>query len=134
MTQVLHLSFRWNKFFVSLLISIQSIVSVSGWLSPHNFEMFSISPHQAYSSRCWNSNNSIQPFFVRMLFQIQFWDKLSSSSPFFLPNDLYTILSFRRLCDVALFNHHLVLSRSYSPLLVILTGVLYSSFKIPHLI
>ena len=31
----------------------QAIVSVSGRLSPHNFEMFSISPLQAYSFRCW---------------------------------------------------------------------------------
>ena len=47
----------------------QSIVSVSGWLSPHNFEMFSISPQQAYSFRCWFSNNSVQSFFVRILFK-----------------------------------------------------------------
>ena len=40
----------------------QSIVSVSGRLSPHHFEMFSISPLQAYSFRCWFSNNSVKTF------------------------------------------------------------------------
>ena len=45
----------------------QAIVSVSGRLSPHNFEMFSISPLQACAFRCWFSNNSVQFFFARML-------------------------------------------------------------------
>ena len=40
---------RSNKFLVSLFISIQSIVSVSGRISPHSFEMFSISPLQPCS-------------------------------------------------------------------------------------
>ena len=58
----LHLSSRRNQFLVSLFISIQSIVLVSGRISPHNFGMFSISPLQAYSFCCWFSNNSIRPF------------------------------------------------------------------------
>ena len=37
---------------ISLLTSIQSIVSVSGGLSPHHFEMFAISPQQACAFRC----------------------------------------------------------------------------------
>ena len=45
----------------------KSIVSVSGRLSPHNFEMFSISQLQACAFRCWFSNNSVQFFFARML-------------------------------------------------------------------
>ena len=48
--------------FISLLISIQSFVSVGGGLSPHNFEKFSISPLQACSFRCWFSNNSVITF------------------------------------------------------------------------
>ena len=40
MTHVLHLSSWWNKFLVSLFISIQSIVYVSGRILPHNFEKF----------------------------------------------------------------------------------------------
>ena len=62
MTQVLNLSSRWNKFLVSLFISIQSIVSVSGRISPHSFEMFSISPLQPCSFRCWFPNNSVITF------------------------------------------------------------------------
>ena len=45
----------------------QWIVSVSGRLSPHHFEMFAISPQQACAFRCWFSNNSVQFFFARML-------------------------------------------------------------------
>ena len=52
---------------ISLLTSIQSFVSVSGMYSPHSLEMFSISPLQAYSFRCWFSNNSVQFFFARVL-------------------------------------------------------------------
>ena len=62
MTQVVLLSFRRNKFLVSLLRSIKSIVFVSGRISPHSFGMFSISPLQAYSFRCWFSNNSVITF------------------------------------------------------------------------
>ena len=51
----------------------QAIVSVSGGLSPHNFEMCSISPQQACSFRCWFSNNSVKSYFVRMLFKIHLW-------------------------------------------------------------
>ena len=51
-----------EEVFISLLISIQSTVSVSGGLSPHNFEMCSISPQQACSFRCWFSNNSVLTF------------------------------------------------------------------------
>ena len=43
-------------------MSIQSIVSVSGRISPHSSEKFSISPLQAYSFRCWFSNNSVITF------------------------------------------------------------------------
>ena len=42
----------------------QAIVSVSGRLSPHNFEMFSISPQQAYSFVVDFLNNSIQFFLL----------------------------------------------------------------------
>ena len=55
-------AYQWSKFslilpmvWVSrLLVHINAILlPVSGRLSPHNFEMFSISPLQAYSFRCW---------------------------------------------------------------------------------
>ena len=63
------LLFSVKKFFISLVLSIKSMVSISGRLSPHGLEMFSISPQQACSFRCWFSNNSFQPLFIRILFQ-----------------------------------------------------------------
>ena len=56
-----------EEVFISSLISSKQFFSVSGRLSPHNFEMFSISPLQACAFRCWFSNNSVQFFFARML-------------------------------------------------------------------
>ena len=56
------LSSWWKKFFISLVFSIKVIVSVSGRLSPHNFEMCSISPQQACSFRCCFPNNSVITF------------------------------------------------------------------------
>ena len=47
-------------------------------------------------------------------FQVHLWQKLSFSSPPLYPNNLASILSFRRHCDVALFTHHLALARSCS--------------------
>ena len=113
MTQVLYLSYRWNKFLISLFISIQSIVSSSGRISPHNFEMFFISPLQAYSFRCWFSNNST----------ITFLEGCSPSSFVAEVGIFFSILSFQwsifyyfyqRHFDVALFTHHLELWGSCS--------------------
>ena len=52
MIQVISLSSWWKKFFISLVISIKSTVSINGRLSPHSLEMFSISPQQACAFRC----------------------------------------------------------------------------------
>ena len=113
MTQVLNLSSRWNKFLVSLFISIQSIVFVSGRISPHNFEKFSIIPLQVYSLRCWFSNNSV----------ITLLEGCSPSSFVAEVGIFFSILSFqryifysffRRHCDVSLFTHHLELWGSCS--------------------
>ena len=69
-------AYQWSNFSPTisaeevfhLLVNLkQAIVFVSGRLSPHNFEMFSISPLQACAFRCWFSNNSVQFFFARML-------------------------------------------------------------------
>ena len=63
MTEVLHLSSRWNMFLVTLLISIQSIVfSLVVEFHLKFFEMFSISPQQAYSVCYCFSNNSVITF------------------------------------------------------------------------
>ena len=104
MTQVLHLSSRRNKFSSPCWYQSNPF-PVSGRLSPHSFEMFSISPLQAYSFRCWFSNNSVITFLEGCL---------AFSSPFFYFNYLSSILLFGRHCDVVLFNHHLVLSGSCS--------------------
>ena len=51
MTQVF--SYPLGKRSFHLFVDLkQSIVSVSGWLSPHNFEMYSIRPYQYYSFPC----------------------------------------------------------------------------------
>ena len=61
MTQVLHLSSRWIS--LSSPCWYQPIYCfVSGRISPQDFKMFSVSPQQAYSFRCWFSNNSIITF------------------------------------------------------------------------
>ena len=102
-----------EEVFFSLLISIQSTVSVSGGLSPHNFEMCSISPQQACSFRCWFSNNSV----------ITFLEGCFPSSFVAQVGIFFSILLFqwsifysfsRRHCDVALFTHHLELWGSCS--------------------
>ena len=113
MTQVLHLSSRWNKFLVSLLISIQSFVPVGGRSSPHNFEIFSISPLQAYSFRCWFSNNSVITFLERC-FPSSFVAEIGIF--FFILLSQWSIFYsfFRRHSDVAHFTHHLELWGSCS--------------------
>ena len=50
--QVLHLSSRWNSFSSSCSYQSNLLFSVIGKISAHNFEMSSISPHQAYPFRC----------------------------------------------------------------------------------
>ena len=66
MIQAFSISFSVKEVFHLFVDLKQAIVSVSGWLSPHNFEMFSISPQQSCAFRCWFSNNSVQFFFARM--------------------------------------------------------------------
>ena len=66
MIQIFSFSSRCRSFHLFVDLK-QAIVSVSGRLSPHNFEMFSISPLQACAFRCWFSNNSVQFLFARML-------------------------------------------------------------------
>ena len=133
MTQVLHLSFRWIKFFISLLFSIQAFVSVSGWLSLLILRCFSISPHQAFSFRCWFSNNSVQPFFVRMLFQfICRRSCLFFSILFFRWSICYSVIP-EALWYCSLWPSSRFVKIMFFPLLVHLTGVLYSSLNFHHL-
>ena len=67
-------------------------------------------------------------------FQVHLWQKLSFSSPSLYPNNLASILSFRRHCDVALFTHHLVLSRSCYFLAYPFNRSVVFSFKFFHLL
>ena len=48
------------------------IISVCGRLSPHNFEMFSISPQQAYSFVVDFLKNSVQSFLISSFIQFSF--------------------------------------------------------------
>ena len=94
----------------------------------------SISPLQAYSFRCWFSNNSIQSFFARMLSKFICGRNCHFLLRPFYPNNLASILSFRRHCDVALFTNHLVLSRSCSFRAYPFNQSVVFSFKLFHLI
>ena len=85
----------------------QAIVSVSGRLSPHNFEMFSISPQQACSFRCLFPNNSVITF-LEGCFPSSFEvEEVGFPSVLLIP----FLHSFRRHGIVAIFNHQLVLSK-----------------------
>ena len=73
----------------------------------------SISPLQAYSFRCWFSNNSIQFFFARVLSKFfcgRSWHFFSLC----YSNDLSSILSSGDIVMLLSSTHHLVLSRSCS--------------------
>ena len=84
MTQVLRLSSRWNNLLVSLFISIQYIVSVSGKISPHSFEMFFHKPTtNLFVLSLVFPNNSVLTFW-KGAFQDHLWQKLSFSSQFLL--------------------------------------------------
>ena len=83
----------------------QAIVSVSGGLSPHNFEMCSISPQQACSFRCWFPNNSVITF-LEGCFPSSFVAEVVIFFSILYSKDLSSIIYFfRRHCDVALFTH-----------------------------
>ena len=75
MIQALHLSFRWDKFLVSLFLSIQSF-SVSGKLSPHNVEMPSISPLQVCPSVVGVPTTPFDPS-PKDAFSSSLWQKLA---------------------------------------------------------
>ena len=103
----LYLSSRWNKFLVSLLISIQYIVSVSGRFSPLGFEMFSISPLQAYLFVVGFPTTPFDPS-PKDAFKL-----IRGRRYCFLLCSFHYIFSslFRRHCDISFFNHHPVLSK-----------------------
>ena len=115
-------AYQWSKFspillvkevFISLVLSIILIVSVGGRSSPHNFEMFAISPQQACSFRCWFSNNSVITFLEGCFPSLVVAEVgIFFSILLFQWSIFYSF--FPRHCDVALFTHHLELWGSCS--------------------
>ena len=69
--------FFWSGVLHFFVLLSYPIISVCGRLSPHNFEMFSISPQQVYSFVVDFLNNSIQSFLL-----CSFHSILSSSCSF----------------------------------------------------
>ena len=92
MTQVLHLSSRWDKLLISLFISIQFFFP---WVAEFHLKCWdvSISPLQDYSFRCWFSNNSVITF-SEGCFPSSFMAEVGISSPFLYSNDLSSIFSY----------------------------------------
>ena len=77
---------------ISLLTSIQSIVSVSGRISPQFWEVF----HKPTTNLCFSllifqQLRSI--LLCKDAFQVHLWQKISFSSPSLYPNNLASILS-----------------------------------------
>ena len=106
----------------------QSIVSVSGQLSPHHFEMFAISPQQACAFRCWFSNNSVQFFFARMLSKFicgRSWHFLLHS---IIPM-IYLLFFLLEALWCCSFHSSSRIVRIMFFVLIHLTGVLYLLFK-----
>ena len=127
------LSSRRKKFSSLLWSQASNCVSVSGRLSPHNFEMFSISPLQAYSFRCWFSNNSVITF-LEGCFPSSFVAEVGIFFSILLFQWSIFYSFFRRHCDVALFTHHLELWGSCSFLAYPFNRSVVFSFKFFHLI
>ena len=87
-----------------------------------SFEMFSISPLQAYSFRCWLSNNFVLTF-LEGCFPSSFVAQVGIFFSILLFQWSIFYSFFRRHCDVVLFTHHLVLWGSCSFMLIHLTWV-----------
>ena len=133
MVQVISLLSWWKKFFISLVLSIILFVSVVAEFRL-NFEKFSISPLQAYSFRCWFSNNSVITF-LEMCFPSSFCDRSwHFLLHFFYCNDLSSILPSG---GIVMLLSSLIISNCEDRvlfMLIHLTGVLCHLFKFFHLI
>ena len=108
MIQAFSISFSVKEVFHLFGDLKQSIVFVSGRLSPHHFEMFAISQLQAYSFRCWFSNNLVATI-LKGCFPSSFVAQvvIFFSAPLSQQSIFYSF--FWRHGDVALFTHHLEL-------------------------
>ena len=92
MTQVLHLSSRWNKCLISLLTSIQSIVFVSGRISPQFWEVFH-KPTTSLFFSLFISQQLCPILHGRMFSKLICGRSWHFPSPFCYSNDLASILS-----------------------------------------
>ena len=129
MTQVLHLSSGWNKF-SRLLVDINPIYCfpLVAEFSPQDFEMFSISPHQAYPFVVGFPTTPLYPS-QKGAFQAHLWQKLAFSSPFGYSNDLSSILSSG---GIVMLLFSLIISNWEDHVLFVLihlTGVVHPLFK-----
>ena len=105
------------------------MVSISGRLSPHHFEMFSISPLQSYSFRCGFSNNSVITF-LEGCFPSSFVAEVVIFFLILYSNDLSSILSSE---GMVMLLSSLITSNCEDRVLFVLihlTGVLYHLFNI----
>ena len=134
MIQAFSISFSVKEVFHLFVVLKQAIVFVSGRMSPHSLEMFSISPLQTCAFRCWFCNNSVQFFFTKMLSKLicgGSWHFLLHSFIsmiyllFFLLEALWCCSFHSSSCFVKIM---------FFSLLLHLTGVLCHLFKFFHLI
>ena len=119
-------------FFISLVLSIILFVSVVAEFFL-NFEKFSISPLQAYSFRCWFSNNPVVTI-LEGCFPSSFVAQVGVFFSILLFQWSIFYSFFRRHCDVALFTHHLELWGSCSFLSYPFNRRVVFSFEFSHLI
>ena len=122
-----------EEVFISLVLSIKSMVSISGRLSPHHFEMFAISPQQACAFRCWFSNDSVIAF-LKGCFPSSFVAEVGISSPLCYSNDLSSILLPEALWCCSLHPSPRFVKIMFLFVLIHLTRVLCSHSSSFHLI
>ena len=105
MIQAFSISFSVKELFHLFIVLKQAIVSVSGRVSPHSFEMFSISPLQAYLFRCWFSNDSVITF-SEGCFPSSLVVEVGIFSSICYSNDLSSILSSGGIVMLHSSTHH----------------------------
>ena len=111
--QAFSISFSMKEVFISSLLSNKQLFFISCRISLQALRCFHKPTTSLFVSLLvFQQLRSI--LLCKDAFQADLWYKLAFSSPFFYFNNLSSILSSRRHCDVALFSHHLVLSRSCS--------------------
>ena len=97
-----------KRSFHLFLFSSKQLFFVSGTISPQVLRCFNKSTTSlCFSLLVFQQIRSI--LICKDAFQVHLWQKISFYSPSLYPNNLASILSFRRHCDVALFTNLLEL-------------------------